>query len=121
MKSGRVLVSRDAQFMEDVFDGGRRRFDQEEAVVELRDEVATDQEASSGPEEDADEKEAARDEDSEPGSKRHQRTRSLEEAVEIPRSKRHSRQLLSRRPLDLPRCTGRYRYDLHSAGLQAFT
>ncbi|GMF72324.1 unnamed protein product [Phytophthora fragariaefolia] len=39
MKSGRVLVNRDAQFMEDVFDGGRRRLDQEEAVVELRDEV----------------------------------------------------------------------------------
>ncbi|GMF64349.1 unnamed protein product [Phytophthora fragariaefolia] len=54
--------------MEDVFDGGRRRFDQEEAVVELRDEVATDQEASSGPEKDADDEEAARDEDFEPGS-----------------------------------------------------
>ncbi|PSD62998.1 hypothetical protein C7G80_19275, partial [Acinetobacter nosocomialis] len=92
MKSGRVLVNRDAQFMEDVFDGGRRKLDQEEAVVELRDEVGTDQEASSGPEEDDDEEEAARDEDFEPGSKRHQRTRSLEEAVEIPRSKRHSRQ-----------------------------
>ncbi|GMG18364.1 unnamed protein product [Phytophthora fragariaefolia] len=78
--------------MEDVSDGGRLRFDKEEAVVELRDEVATDQEASSGPEEDADEEEAARDEDFEPGSKRHQRTPSLEEVVEIPRSKRHSRQ-----------------------------
>ncbi|KAG6616420.1 Gag-pol Polyprotein [Phytophthora cinnamomi] len=90
IKSGRVLVSRDAQFMEDVFDSGRRNFDQEEAVVELRDEDSTDQETSSGLEED-DEEETARDEDFETGTKRHQRTQLLEEAVEIPRSKRQSR------------------------------
>ena len=45
IKSDRVLVSRDAQFMEDVFDGGRRSHDQE-AVVELLDKESTNQEAS---------------------------------------------------------------------------
>ncbi|POM70162.1 Hypothetical protein PHPALM_13445, partial [Phytophthora palmivora] len=60
IKSGRVLVSRDAQFMEDVFDGGRRNFG-EDVVVVLRDEDATDQEESSEPEE-SKEEEAAQDE-----------------------------------------------------------
>ncbi|POM66197.1 Putative retroelement, partial [Phytophthora palmivora] len=91
IKSGRVLVSRDAQFMEDVFDGGRRNFGfGEDVVVDLRVEDTRDQEESSEPEE-TKEEEAVQDEYVEPGSKRHQRTRSLEEAVEIPRSKRHSR------------------------------
>ncbi|GMG39212.1 unnamed protein product [Aspergillus oryzae] len=73
--------------MEDVFDGGRRSYD-EEVVVELRDEDATDRESSS---EDETEESAAPHQDFEPGSKRHQRTQSLEEAVEIPRTKRQSR------------------------------
>ncbi|GMF27727.1 unnamed protein product [Phytophthora lilii] len=73
--------------MEDVFDSGRRSYD-EEVVVELRDEDATDQESSS---EDEIEESAAPHQDFEPGSKRHQRTQSLEEAVEIPRTKRQSR------------------------------
>ncbi|KAG3254075.1 hypothetical protein PI124_g1314 [Phytophthora idaei] len=77
IKSGRVLVSRNAQFMEDVFDGGRRSYDQE-VVVELQDEEATNQEASS---EDDTKENTARNQDFEPGSKRHQRTQSLEEAV----------------------------------------
>ena len=34
IKSGRVLVSRDAQFMEDVFDSGRRDYAQDEIVLE---------------------------------------------------------------------------------------
>ncbi|GMF32515.1 unnamed protein product [Phytophthora lilii] len=72
--------------MEDVFDGGRRSYD-EEVVVELRDEDATDQESSS---EDETDESATPFQDFEPGSKRHQRTQSLEEAVEIPRNKRQS-------------------------------
>ncbi|KAG2977372.1 hypothetical protein PC121_g23375 [Phytophthora cactorum] len=65
IKRGRVLVSRDAQFMEDVFDGGRRSYDRE-VVVELKDEEATDQEASS---EDDTKENTARNQDVEPGSK----------------------------------------------------
>ena len=34
IKSGRVLVSRDAQLMEDVFDSGRRDYAQDEIVLE---------------------------------------------------------------------------------------
>ncbi|GMF42184.1 unnamed protein product [Phytophthora lilii] len=72
--------------MEDVFDGGRRSYD-EKVVVVLRDEDATDQESS----EDETEESAAPHQDFEPGSKRHQRTQSLEEAVEIPWTKRQNR------------------------------
>ncbi|GMF26882.1 unnamed protein product [Phytophthora lilii] len=71
--------------MEDVFDGERRSYD-EEAVVELQDEDATDQESSS-----EDETSAAPHQEFKPGSKRHQRTQSLEEAVEIPQTKRLNR------------------------------
>ncbi|KAG2758562.1 hypothetical protein Pcac1_g29314 [Phytophthora cactorum] len=93
LESGRVLISRDAQFMEDVFDGGRREYAPKEVLVDLHDEDATDEEVSSGSDrnEDEDEDEAARDEDFEPGSKRHPRTQSLEEAVEVPSAKRQSR------------------------------
>ncbi|KAG2758626.1 hypothetical protein Pcac1_g29253 [Phytophthora cactorum] len=93
LESGRVLINRDAQFMEDVFDGGRREYAPKEVLVDLHDEDATDEEVSSGSDrnEDEDEDEAARDEDFEPGSKRHPRTQSLEEAVEVPSAKRQSR------------------------------
>jgi transposase InsO family protein len=91
LESGRVLVSRDAQFMEDVFDGGRRSYDQE-VVVELQDEEVTDQDSSQSDDNNEEEEEAARDEDFEPGSKRHPRTQSLEEAVEIPSAKRYASQ-----------------------------
>ncbi|KAG2758651.1 hypothetical protein Pcac1_g29243 [Phytophthora cactorum] len=93
LESGRVLISRDAQFMEDVFDGGRREYAPKEVLVDLHDEDATDEEVSSGSDrnEDEDEDEAARDENFEPGSKRHPRTQSLEEAVEVPSAKRQSR------------------------------
>ncbi|KAG2797294.1 hypothetical protein PC113_g25032 [Phytophthora cactorum] len=79
--------------MEDVFDGGRREYAPKEVLVDLHDEDATDEEVSSGSDrnEDEDEDEAARDEDFEPGSKRHPRTQSLEEAVEVPSAKRQSR------------------------------
>ncbi|KAG2870398.1 hypothetical protein PC114_g27393 [Phytophthora cactorum] len=40
LESGRVLISRDAQFMEDVFDGGRREYAPKEVLVDLHDEDA---------------------------------------------------------------------------------
>uniref|UniRef100_H3H9D7 Integrase catalytic domain-containing protein n=1 Tax=Phytophthora ramorum TaxID=164328 RepID=H3H9D7_PHYRM len=45
LESSRVLVSRDAQFMEDVFDSGRRDYHQREVVV-IQDEETTDQDSS---------------------------------------------------------------------------
>ncbi|OWY95693.1 Copia type Polyprotein, partial [Phytophthora megakarya] len=59
-------------------------------VLEDEDDEDTDEEDSSEYEED--EEEAVRYEDVEPGSKRHQRTQSLEEAVEVPRAKRYASQ-----------------------------
>ena len=86
IKSGRVLVSRDEQFMEDVFDSGRRDYVQAEVVQE--DEAgSTDEDSSCSNKE---EEENVQDKDVKQGSKRHQRTRSLEEAVNIPRAKRPS-------------------------------
>uniref|UniRef100_A0AAV1V177 Uncharacterized protein n=1 Tax=Peronospora matthiolae TaxID=2874970 RepID=A0AAV1V177_9STRA len=45
IKSCRVLVSRDAQFMEDVFDSGRRDYVQAEVVLE-DEEGSTDEDSS---------------------------------------------------------------------------
>uniref|UniRef100_H3H9F8 Integrase catalytic domain-containing protein n=1 Tax=Phytophthora ramorum TaxID=164328 RepID=H3H9F8_PHYRM len=84
LESSRVLVSRDAQFMEDVFDSGRRDYHQREVVV-IQDEETTDQDSSQSGEDDneeEEEEEAARDEDFGPGNKRHPRTQSLEEVTE---------------------------------------
>ncbi|OWY97079.1 Copia protein [Phytophthora megakarya] len=83
LDSGRVFVSRDTQFMEDVFDGGRREYTSKEVTVVLQDEDDEDS---------TDEEEAARDEDFEPGSKRHPRRQSLEEPEEVPRAKRYASQ-----------------------------
>uniref|UniRef100_H3H842 Integrase catalytic domain-containing protein n=1 Tax=Phytophthora ramorum TaxID=164328 RepID=H3H842_PHYRM len=94
LESSRVLVSRDAQFMEDVFDSGRRGYHQREVVV-IQDEEATVQDSSQSDEDDneeEEEEEAARDEDFGPGNKRHPRTQSLEEATEVPSAKRYASQ-----------------------------
>uniref|UniRef100_H3H993 Integrase catalytic domain-containing protein n=1 Tax=Phytophthora ramorum TaxID=164328 RepID=H3H993_PHYRM len=95
LESSRVLVSRDAQFMEDVFDSGRRDYHQREVVV-IQDEETTDQDSSQSDEDDneeeEEEEEAARDEDFGPGNKRHPRTQSLEEATEVPSAKRYASQ-----------------------------
>uniref|UniRef100_H3H9W0 Integrase catalytic domain-containing protein n=1 Tax=Phytophthora ramorum TaxID=164328 RepID=H3H9W0_PHYRM len=97
LESSRVLVSRDAQFMEDVFDSGRCDYHQSEVVV-IQDEEATDQDSSQSDEDDneeeeeEEEEEAARDEDFGPGNKRHPRTQSLEEATEVPSAKRYASQ-----------------------------
>uniref|UniRef100_H3H8A1 Integrase catalytic domain-containing protein n=1 Tax=Phytophthora ramorum TaxID=164328 RepID=H3H8A1_PHYRM len=95
LESSRVLVSRDAQFMEDVFDSGRRDYHQREVVV-IQDEETTDQDSSQSDEDDneeeEEEKEAARDEDFGPGNKRHPRTQSLEEVTEVPSAKRYASQ-----------------------------
>uniref|UniRef100_H3HA05 Integrase catalytic domain-containing protein n=1 Tax=Phytophthora ramorum TaxID=164328 RepID=H3HA05_PHYRM len=95
LESSRVLVSRDAQFMEDVFDSGRRDYHQREVVV-IQDEEATDQDSSQSDEDDneeEEEEEAARDEDFGPGNKRHPRTQSLEEATDVPSAKRYASQM----------------------------
>lgn len=85
LDSGRVLVSRDAQFMEDVFDGGKRNNAPEDAPIDFQDdEEATD--ADSQQEEKTEE--TARDADMDSGNKRHQRTQSLEKAAQVPRAKR---------------------------------
>uniref|UniRef100_H3H8U2 Integrase catalytic domain-containing protein n=1 Tax=Phytophthora ramorum TaxID=164328 RepID=H3H8U2_PHYRM len=94
LESSRVLVSRDAQFMEDVFDSGRRDYHQREVVV-IQDEETTDQDSSQSDEDDneeEEEEEAARDEDVGPGNKRHPRTQSLEEVTEVPSAKRYASQ-----------------------------
>uniref|UniRef100_H3H767 Reverse transcriptase Ty1/copia-type domain-containing protein n=1 Tax=Phytophthora ramorum TaxID=164328 RepID=H3H767_PHYRM len=94
LESSRVLVSRDAQFMEDVFDNGRRDYHQREVVV-IQDEETTDQDSSQSDEDDneeEEEEEAARDEDFGPGHKRHPRTQSLEEVTEVPSAKRYASQ-----------------------------
>ena len=88
--SNRVLVSRDAKFMEDTFDGGRCDRRNNEVVVQDDDE-ATDQDSSQHDETDHEHEESAQEDEIEPGNKRHQRTQSLEKATEVPRSKRHSR------------------------------
>ncbi|OWZ15093.1 Gag-pol Polyprotein [Phytophthora megakarya] len=91
LDSGRMFVTRDAQFMEDIFDGGKREHTSNHVTVVLQDEDdegSTDDDGSS----EVDEDEAARYEDFEPGSKRHPRTQSLEEAVEVPRAKRYASQ-----------------------------
>uniref|UniRef100_H3H8Y7 Integrase catalytic domain-containing protein n=1 Tax=Phytophthora ramorum TaxID=164328 RepID=H3H8Y7_PHYRM len=94
LESSRVLVSRDAQFMEDVFDSWKRDYHQREVVV-IQDEETTDQDSSQSDEDDneeEEEEEAARDEDFGPGNKRHPRTQSLEEVTEVPSAKRYASQ-----------------------------
>ena len=81
LESCRILVSRDAQFMEDVFDTGKRKYDQQDVIIE--DEEATDGESPQEEEEDT-----AQDIDMESSSKRHQRTQSLEKATDTPSAKR---------------------------------
>ncbi|KAG2958759.1 hypothetical protein PC119_g26921 [Phytophthora cactorum] len=69
----------------------RRDYYQREVVVN-QDEETTDQDSLQSDEDDKEEEdEAARDEGFEPCSKRHPRTQSLEEAVEVPSAKRQSR------------------------------
>uniref|UniRef100_A0AAV1UYF0 Reverse transcriptase Ty1/copia-type domain-containing protein n=1 Tax=Peronospora matthiolae TaxID=2874970 RepID=A0AAV1UYF0_9STRA len=75
--------------MEDVFDSGRRTERDAEDVFESQEDESTGHECPSVPIQ-PDEEDAAQDQDTEPGSKRHTRTPSLEQAVEIPVPKRQS-------------------------------
>uniref|UniRef100_A0AAV1UXI3 Integrase catalytic domain-containing protein n=1 Tax=Peronospora matthiolae TaxID=2874970 RepID=A0AAV1UXI3_9STRA len=70
IKSRRVLVSRDAKFMEDVFDSGRRTERDAEDVFESQEDESTGHDCSSVPIL-PDEEDAAQDQYTEPGSKRH--------------------------------------------------
>ena len=90
VESNRVLVSRDAKFMEDTFDSGRCDRRNNEVVVQ-DDNEATDQDSSQHDQTDHENEESAQDEEVETGSKRHQRTQSLEKATEVPRPKRTNR------------------------------
>ena len=101
--NGRVITSRDARFMEDVFDHVKRS-----GTVAVQDEEVVEEPSSPTDHTDQDTDDAAPDQDLmpdrttysqpqappdvdfEPGSKRHQRNRSLEQAVEIPRAKKQS-------------------------------
>lgn len=85
--SGRLLISRDAQFMEDVFDGGRQKSKSE--IVVQDDEVGD--EPSQPIDTDNENEEMTQDNEFELGIKRHQRTQSFEKAADIPRPKRFNR------------------------------
>uniref|UniRef100_A0AAV1UV04 Reverse transcriptase Ty1/copia-type domain-containing protein n=1 Tax=Peronospora matthiolae TaxID=2874970 RepID=A0AAV1UV04_9STRA len=81
--------------MEDVFDSGRRTGRNAEDVFESQEDESTGHECSSVPIQ-PDEEDAAQDQDTELGSKRHTRTPSLEQAVEISVPKRPSQRILLR-------------------------
>uniref|UniRef100_A0AAV1T8D3 Uncharacterized protein n=1 Tax=Peronospora matthiolae TaxID=2874970 RepID=A0AAV1T8D3_9STRA len=97
IKSRRVLVSRDAQFMENVFDSGRRDYVQDGAVVEeeafMEDEDVPMEDYSSHDTSNMNFEEATMDGVDEPGVKRHQRTQSLEALANAPDAKRRARYL----------------------------
>ena len=90
MNSNCVLVIRDAKFIEDTFDGGRRVRRNNEVVVQDDDEE-TDQDSPQHDETDHEHEEFALENETEPSSERHQRTQSLEKATEVPFPKQHSR------------------------------
>ena len=87
-----MLVSRDAKFMEDTFDSGRRDRRYNEVTVQ-DDNEATDQDFPRHDQTDHETEESEQEEEVESGSKRHQRTQSLEKATGVPRYKRPSRSL----------------------------
>lgn len=70
VESGRVLVSRDAKFMEDTFDSGRRGLRYNEVVVQVDNEVFG-QDSPQHDQTDYETEESAQEEEVESGSKRH--------------------------------------------------
>ncbi|CEG35814.1 FOG: Transposon-encoded proteins with TYA, reverse transcriptase, integrase domains in various combinations [Plasmopara halstedii] len=86
-RSGRLLVSRDAQFMKIVFDGAERT-DQHEVVIQDEEEQMSSQSDETDNEDDDD---AALKKDFASGSKRHNRSESLGKAVEVSRPKQSRR------------------------------
>ena len=76
--------------MKDTFDDGRRDRRYNEVVVQDDDEETTDQSYSQHDQTDPENEESAQEEEVKSGSKRHQRTQSLENATEVPKPKRHS-------------------------------
>uniref|UniRef100_A0AAV1TXH1 Reverse transcriptase Ty1/copia-type domain-containing protein n=1 Tax=Peronospora matthiolae TaxID=2874970 RepID=A0AAV1TXH1_9STRA len=82
--------------MEDVFDSGRRTERDAEDVFESQEDESTGHKCFSVPIQ-PDEEDAAQDQDTEPGSKRHTLFTSLEQAVEIPVPKRQSQRILLRK------------------------
>uniref|UniRef100_A0AAV1V8S7 Reverse transcriptase Ty1/copia-type domain-containing protein n=1 Tax=Peronospora matthiolae TaxID=2874970 RepID=A0AAV1V8S7_9STRA len=81
--------------MEDVFDSGRRTERDAEDVFDSQEDESTGHECSSVPNQ-PDEEDAAQDQGTEPGRKRHTRNPSLEQAVKIPVFKRQIQRILLR-------------------------
>ena len=89
VESDHLLVSRDAKFMTDMYDGGRRNLLYNEVVVQDDDE-ATDQDCSQHNQADPENKESAQEKEVKSDSKRHERFQSLEKATKVSRPKLHS-------------------------------
>ena len=87
VSTGRLTVSRDAQFRENTFDGGIREFSPDPTTIDLQ-EQDEDQEDATDDDMESDADKDERKNDSESSSKRHTRTQSLEEATPIPTPKR---------------------------------
>ena len=91
IRSGRVLVSRDAQFMENIFDSERLDYIPDEAILE--DEQLTEEEYTHTNNPDTGREDTTQDGFDAIGEKRHQRTQSLEALANPPEAKRPSRYL----------------------------
>ena len=88
LDDGRVFISRDAQFMEHVFDSGSRDYAQKEVVVDVQAEEDEENTTNEGPADTEMGSTSDEEQADDSGNKRHQRTRSLEEATEVPNPKR---------------------------------
>ena len=86
-----MLVSRDAQFMEIIFDSGRRDYVPDEAILE--DKQLTEEEYTHTNNPDTGREDTTQDGNDAIGEKRHQRTQSLEALANPPEAKRPSRYL----------------------------
>ena len=86
-----MLISRDAQFMENIFDSGRRDYVPDEAILD--DEQLTEEEYTHTNSSDMRREDTTQDGNDAIGEKRHQRTQSLEALANPPEAKRPSRYL----------------------------
>ena len=90
MSTGKIKVSRDAQFEEDTFEDGVRDYKGEMIIDDLQDQEGNEDENT---DEDMDSRNGDVDDETEPmesNSKRLTRTQSLEEATKTPAPKRHT-------------------------------
>ena len=87
----RRSVSRDAQFMENIFDSGRRDYVPDETILD--DEQLTEEEYTHTNSSDTGREDTTQNGNDAIGEKRHQRTQSLEALANPPEAKRPSRYL----------------------------